>query len=43
MNDVNRKRSWKSVVGELLIWVIVAVATAVILVLFSESLLPANF
>ena len=40
---MTEKRSWRSVVGELLIWIIVAVATAVILVLFSESLLPANF
>lgn len=36
-------RSWKSIAGELLAWFAVAVATAVILVLLSESLLPASF
>lgn len=37
------KRSWKSRLGELALWVLVAVATAVIMVLLSEELLPANF
>jgi hypothetical protein len=36
-------RSWKSKVGELLIWVAVAVATALIMIALSETLLPANF
>lgn len=37
------KRSWKSRILELLLWVAVAVATAVVLVMLSEELLPANF
>ncbi len=37
------KRSWKSRLGELFLWTLVAIATAVIMVLLSEELLPANF
>lgn len=37
------KRSWKSRILELLLWAAVAVATAVVLVMLSEELLPANF
>lgn len=37
------KRSWKSKILELLLWAAVAVATAVVLVMLSEELLPANF
>lgn len=36
-------RSWKSRLGELFLWTLVALATAVIMVLLSEELLPANF
>ena len=36
-------RSWKSRLGELLVWFAVAVVTAVILVALSEKLLPASF
>ncbi|HWC13595.1 MAG TPA: hypothetical protein VG929_03275 [Actinomycetota bacterium] len=36
-------RSWKSRLLELALWAAVAVATAIVLVLLSESLLPANF
>lgn len=36
-------RSWKSRLGELFLWALVAIATAVIMVLLSEELLPANF
>lgn len=39
----DNKRSWKSRIAELALWAAVAIATAVILVLLSESLLPANF
>lgn len=37
------KRSWKSRTLELLLWAAVAVGTAVVLVMLSEKLLPANF
>lgn len=37
------RRSWKSRLLELFLWFLVAVATAVILVLLSEEILPANF
>lgn len=37
------KRSWKSRVLELVLWAAVAVGTAVVLVMLSEKLLPANF
>jgi hypothetical protein len=38
-----RRRSWASRLGELLVWVGVAVLTAVVLVLLSDRLLPTNF
>jgi hypothetical protein len=37
------KRSWKSILGELALWFLVSVATAVILVLVADKILPANF
>jgi hypothetical protein len=37
------KRSWKSRLGELALWALVAIATAVILVLVSDQILPSNF
>lgn len=37
------KRSWKSKLLELLLWAAVAVATAVVLVMLSDEILPANF
>jgi hypothetical protein len=37
------KRSWRSRLLELLLWAVVAVATAVFLVYASERWLPANF
>lgn len=37
------KRSWKWRVLELLLWAGVSIATAVILVQLSDSILPANF
>ena len=37
------KRSWKSVVGELAIWALVSIVTALTLILLAEKLLPANF
>jgi hypothetical protein len=37
------KRSWKSRLGELALWSLVAIATAVILVLLSDKILPTNF
>ena len=37
------KRSWKSRLLEFSLWTAVAITTAVVLVLLSESLLPANF
>lgn len=37
------KRSWKSKLLELLLWAAVAVGTAVVLVMLSEEILPANF
>lgn len=37
------KRSWKARLGELLLWLLVAIATAVIMVMMSEELLPTNF
>ena len=40
---MSEKRSWKSRLLELALWTAVALATAVVLVLLSESLLPANF
>jgi len=40
---VKRQRSWRSKLGELLLWAAVSVATAVALSLLSEKILPANF
>ena len=37
------KRSRKSVILELLFWMLVSIATAVIMVSLSERLLPENF
>lgn len=37
------KRRWWSIALELLAWAGVAIATAAILVMLSEELLPANF
>jgi hypothetical protein len=37
------KRSWRSRLGELALWALVAIATAVILVLISDKILPTNF
>ena len=37
------KRSWKSRLVELALWIAVSIVTAVILVSLSETLLPANF
>jgi hypothetical protein len=37
------RRSWRSRLLELFLWFLVAVATAVVLVLLSEEILPANF
>ncbi len=38
-----RDRSWRSRVGEFLIWAAIAIATAVIMVLLSEKFLPPNY
>lgn len=38
-----RKRSWKSRLGEFLIWAFVAIGTALIMISMSETLLPSNF
>ena len=40
---MSEKRSWKSRLLEFALWTAVAIATAVVLVFLSESLLPANF
>jgi len=37
------KRSWKSRLGELALWTLLAIATAVVLVLLSDRILPSNF
>jgi len=37
------KRSWKARLGELFLWALVAIATAVIMVLLSDRILPTNF
>jgi negative regulator of sigma E activity len=37
------KRSWKSRLIELAAWACVSLATAVIMILLSDKLLPANF
>lgn len=38
-----KERSWKSRLGEFMIWFAISIATAVIMVALSEKLLPANF
>ena len=44
MSDPEKvKRPWKLRLAELLLWVSIAVITAVIMVSMSEKLLPANF
>jgi hypothetical protein len=40
---VSEKRSRRSVALELLVWFLISVITAVVLVLLSDSVLPANF
>ncbi len=40
---MNRRRSWRSRALELLLWVALSVATAVVMVSLSERLLPSNF
>lgn len=40
---MTEKRSRKSVIVELLAWFLVAVATAVVLVLLSDRILPPSF
>jgi hypothetical protein len=40
---MSQKRSRKAIALELLAWFVVAVVTAVVLVLLSDSILPANF
>ena len=37
------KRSWKSRLGEFLLWALLSLVIAFILVQLSETLLPANF
>ena len=37
------RRSWKARLGGLLLWALVAVGTAVLLVLITERLAPPNF
>jgi hypothetical protein len=37
------KRSWKSRLGEFAIWAAVSIAVALIMIYFSEELLPNNF
>ena len=37
------KRSWKSRLGELLFWFAITLATAAVLIVLSENLLPTNF
>jgi hypothetical protein len=41
--NFKKRRSWKSRLLELSLWAAVAIATAVILVMLSEQLLPSNF
>ncbi len=38
-----RQRSWKSRIGEFLIWAAIAIGTAVLMVALSERFLPPNF
>ena len=37
------KRPWKSRLGELALWALVSIAVALIMIYFSEELLPNNF
>ena len=37
------KRSWKSRLGELFLWLLVSIVTAWLMVLGSDKILPANF
>jgi hypothetical protein len=37
------KRSWRSRLGEFAIWAGIAILTAVLMIIFSEQLLPNNF
>lgn len=41
--DRSAKRSWRSRLGELGLWALVSIATALLLILLSEELLPTNF
>lgn len=43
MSGGRSRRSWKSRLFELLLWALVAVATAVILALVTEEIAPPNF
>jgi hypothetical protein len=38
-----KSRSWRSRLIELLLWLLVAIATAVVLVIVSERFFPPNF
>lgn len=40
---MRRRRSWKSRLLELSLWLLVAVITAIVLVLVSDKVLPTNF
>ena len=37
------RRSWKRRVAELALWAVVALATALALILLADEILPANF
>jgi hypothetical protein len=37
------QRSWKSIGLEILAWIAVSIVTAVVLIMLSDKLLPANF
>lgn len=37
------RRAWRKRAAELLLWIAVAVATALVLVLLSDQILPTNF
>jgi len=41
--ELKTRRRWRGRLAELLLWVLVAVATAVILIALSETVLPTNF
>lgn len=42
-SEQTKKRSWRSRLGELGLWALVSIATALLLILLSEKLLPTNF